>query len=272
MGLPFGLDPVSLGVAGLNFGLGLWQNDVNDRARQQDYVNQVAYQDATSQFNTWQAGFNARTKDLNNQWSYWAETLNSNQDLVYSKQLTNTEFAKELAQAERVLDNRVNAGVDYVMTQEALQASLMERGMQEAIALQQYQYRALQASASFQAAGQEGKSMDRYVRNFARQVADQRSIQQINAGLRERQYTREQMSAITKYLSQYNSQDFYIKSPIQEPTQPFPPLATLTTPAGPTMRGAAPKSNTWMNAATAGLGAVGTYLDTANSVKRLKED
>ena len=265
------IDPISLGVAGLGFGLNLWQNQQRDYARQQDYLNQVAYQDATSEFNQWQAGLNARTTDLNNQYGYWAETLNYNQQNIYSKQLTNYEFARQLAQAEAVLDNRVSAAQDYVMTQEALQASLIERGTQEAIALQQYQYRALQSSAAFRASAQEGKSMDRYVRNFARQVGDYNTISQINTKLRNRQYTREQTSAITKFLSQYNSQEFYVKSPVQEPIMPFAPLPTMVLPAGPSMRGAAPQSNSWMNTATAGLGAVGTYMDTAQRVKALGE-
>ena len=111
--------------------------------------------------------------------------------------------------------------------------------------------------------------MDRYVRNFSRQVGDQRAIQQMNAKLRTRQYTREQMSAIAKFMEQYNQQDFYMKSPIQEPVMPFAPLPTMTMPAGPSMRGAAPRSNFWMDTATAGLGAVGTYMNTYQQVKDL---
>ena len=263
------IDPVSLGVSALGFGLNMWQNRNADNARQQDYLNQVAYQDATSRFNTWQSGFNARTQDLNNQYQYWGETLGYNQQNIYSKQLSNYEFARELQQAQAVMENRVSASADYAMTSEALQAGLMERGMQEDVALQQYKYRALQASAAYQAAGQEGKSMDRYVRNFARQVGDQRSIQQMNAKLRTRQYTREQMSAIAKFMEKYNSQDFYLKSPVTQPMMPFAPLPTMVLPAGPTMRGAAPQSNTWMDTATAGLGAVNTYMNTAQKVKDL---
>ena len=264
-------DPVSLAISGLSFGADIVRQRNADAARQQDYLNQTAYQDATSEFNTWQAGFNAKTKDLNNQYSYWAETLNYNQQNIYSKQLTNYEFARELQQTQRVLDTRANAGVDYIGRQEALQAQLIERGTQEAVAMQQYQYRALQASAAYQAAGQEGQTMDRFVRNYARQVGDYNSIQQINAGLREKQYTRQQMSQITSYLSQYNSQDFYIRSPIQEPLMPFPPLATMVTPPGPSMRGAAPQSNSWLDTTTAGLGAVNTYFGTAAKIKALGE-
>ena len=72
--------------------------------------------------------------------------------------------------------------------------------------------------------------MDRYVRNFARQAGDQRAIQNVNAKLRTRQYTREQMSAVAKFMEQYNQQDFYMKSPIQEPVMPFAPLPTMVMP------------------------------------------
>ena len=161
-------------------------------------------------------GFQCQDQDLNNQYSYWGETLNYNQNNIYSKQLANYEFARELQQAERVLDNRVSASTNYALTSQALQAGLhgtRDAGSRGAAAVRNT--RALQASAAYQAAGQEGKSMDRYVRNFARQVGDQRAIQQMNAKLRTRQYTREQMSAIAKFMEQYNQQDFYLKSPMR---------------------------------------------------------
>ena len=263
------IDPISIGVGLLSAGLSYQQSRQKDLARRQNYANQIGFQDATTRFNSWQAGFNAQTRDLNNQYSYWGETLNYNQQNVYSKQLTNYEFAKELQQAENVLNNRVAAASDYVLTQEALQAALQERGMQEAVALQQYQYRALQASAAYRASAQEGKSMDRYVRNFARQVGDANAIYQINYGLREKQFKREQLSAITTYLTRYNAQNFYMKSPIQEPVMPFAPLPTMTTPPGPTMRGAAPQSNGWLNAGTALLGGANSFLGASQQVRNL---
>lgn len=265
------VDPISLGVAVASAGLNFFGSQNKAAAAKQDYVNQTAYQDATSEFNSWQASFNAQTRDLNNQYSYWGETLNYNQRAIYSGQLTNYQFAQEMRQAQNVIDTRVSAGQAYAAEAEALQAAVTQRGMQEAVALQQYQYRALQASSSFRAAAQEGKSMDRYVRNFARQAGDANSIAQINTRLRNGQYKREQMSAITKYLSRYNSQNFYIKSPIQEPTMPFAPLPTMVTPPGPTMRGAAPTSNTFLTAGNALLGGANTYLNVAGQIKALKD-
>ena len=261
------LDPLSIGLGVAKMGIGLAQADASKKAEQQNYLNQTAFQDATSEFNSWQAGFNADLNNLNKQYNYWGEKLNYGQESIYSSQLTNYEFAKELQQAEFVLENRTSAAMDYAMTQEALTAQLQERGVQEAVALQQYQYRALQASAAYQAAGQEGKSMDRYVRNFARQAADQVTLAQMNRGMRERQFTREQMGAITKYLSQYNSQDFYIKSPIQEPVMPFAPLPTMMLPSGPTMKGAAPSGKLGvLDYSTAAVQGVGSTLNTQAAI------
>ena len=261
------LNPLSIGMGVAQGGINLMQASAKKKADLQNYLNQSAFQDATSSFNSWQAGLNYDMNSLNKQYDYWGKQLNYNQELVYSSQLKNYEFAKEVQQAENVLQTRVSAGIDYTVNAEALQAQMQERGIKEAIALQQYQYRALQASAAYQAAGQEGKSMDRYVRNFARQAADQVVLTEMNRGMRERQYTREQMSAITKYLSQYNSQDFYIKSPIQEPVMPFAPLPTMMLPSGPTMKGAAPSGKlTALDALTATVGGVGTMLNTQASI------
>ena len=75
------------------------------------------------------------------------------------------------------------------------------------------------------------------------------------------------MSAVAKFMEQYNQQDFYEVT--HRRVMPFAPLPTMVMPAGPTMRGAAPQSNFWMDTATAGLGAVNTYMNTAQAVKDL---
>lgn len=268
-GTLFGLDPVSLGIAGVSAITGIFQGAAADRARQQDHVNQVAYQNATGQFNKWQAGFNHKTATLNNQYSYWRDTVNHNQSLAYTSQLRNFELAKELAQAQRVMETRVGAGTNYVLQSEAIQQQLQERGMQEAVATQQYRYRALQSSAAYQASAQEGNSMDRYVAGFARQVGDFETLQAINQQFQKRQYRREQLSAMTAYLNQYNSQQFYEPTAYMDPVAPFPPLPTMMMPAGPSMTGAAPASQMGLNAATSVLGGVNTYLSSASAIKQL---
>ena len=263
------IDPVSAAIAGVSTVMGLWQGAAADQARQQDHVNQVAYQNATGQFNKWQAGFNQKTTTLNNQYSYWRDTVNHNQSLAYTSQLRNFELAKELAQAQRVMETRVGAGANYVMQSEAIQQQLQERGMQEAVATQQYRYRALQSSAAYQASAQEGNTMDRYVAGFARQVGDFETLQAINQQFQKRQYRREQLSAMTAYLNQYNSQQFYEPTAYMDPVAPFPPLPTMMMPAGPSMTGAAPASQMGLNAATSVLGGVNTYLSSASAIKQL---
>lgn len=266
---PFSIDPISLGIAGATTALNLIQGSAEQKAKEQEYLNQVAFQNAQSEFNQWQAGFNADTKNLNNQYQYWASTIQYNQSLAHTQQLRNYEFAKEYEQAKRVGQTRASAGASYSVNSAAIQQQLQERGMQEAVAIQQYAYRALQNSAAFRAGMQEGKSSDRYVANFARQVGDFKTLKNIGEGLRSRQYKRDQMAAVTRYLNEYNSQTFYEKTPYMDPIAPFPPLPTMVTPPPPSMTGSAPANMGALNAATAVMGGVGTYLDTASSIKKL---
>lgn len=269
-GLPFAFDPVSLGVAAVSTGLGLFQAGVEQQAIQQDYLNQTAYQNAQTQFSQWQASFNADLQNLNSQYNYWAATVDHNSKLAYTQQLRNYEFAKELEQAKRVEQTRTSAGASYTINAAAVQQQLQERGMQEAVAIQQYAYRALQSSAAFQASMQEGKSSDRYVANFARQAGDYKTLMDIGEKLRNRQYNRDQMAQVTQYLNQYNSQTFYQKTEYMDPMAPFAPLPTLVAPAAPTMTGAPPQGLGALNAGTAVLGGVNAYLGTASSIKQLK--
>lgn len=263
------IDPVSLGIAAVSTGLGLFQSSQQDAARQQDYVNQTAYQNATGAFNKWQAGFNQKTVTLNNQYSYWRETVNHNQSLAYTSQLRNFELAKELAQVQKVFEGRAAAGANYAAQSEAIQQQLQERGMQEAVATQQYRYRALQSSSAYQAAAQEGNTMDRFVAGFARQVGDFETLQAINQQFQSRQYRRDQLAAMTNYLNQYNSQQFYEPTEYMDPVAPFPPLPTMVMPAGPSMTGAAPASQMALGAGTALLGGINTYISSAQAIKKL---
>ena len=268
-GFSFNPDPVGLAVGGVSAVLGMIQANAADRARQQDHLNQTAYANATAEFNQWQAGMNQQVNSLNEQYQYWRDTVNYNQNLAYTSQLRNYEFARELNQAQRVIEARSGAGANYVLQAEAIQQQLQERGMQEAVAMQQVMYRGLQASAAYQASAQEGRSMDRYVGNFARQVGDYRTLQTINQQFQGRQYRREQLSAVTAYLNQYNSQQFYEPTPYMDPVAPFAPLPSMVMPPAPSMAGGAPASTMATSAGTALLGGVNTYLDTASAIKKL---
>lgn len=263
--------PVGMAMGGLQFGLGLLTNSANDKAKQQDYLNQTAFQDATTQFNSWQAGMNADRSDLNQQYKYWGDTVRYNQNFSYTQQLRAVEYGKEAEQAELVFNTRASAAADYANQSSALAAQMEERAMSEAVAVQQYRYRALQSSAAYQASGQEGNSMDRFVRDFDRQAGDYAALKQIEAGLRENQYTRAQQGQVATYLSRYNSQQFYIRQPYMNPIAPFAPLPTLVTPPGPTMRGGAPSSNSFLQSTTAALGGLNTALSFGSSVNKLRE-
>jgi len=261
--------PVGIGLGALNFGMGLMQSNADNVRRQQDYLNQTAFQDATTQFNSWQASMNAQRNDLNQQYKYWGDTVRFNQQGAYTQQLRATEFAKEINQAERVFQTRAAAGADYANQSQALASQMQERGMAEAIAVQQYRYRALQASAAYRAAGQEGNSMDRYVRNYDKQAGDFAALKQLEARLREGQYTRAQQAQIANYLSQYNSQQFYERQPYMDPIAPFAPLPTMVNAPPPSFRGAAPGGTSGLQVAGLGLGAINTSLKFGNSVNKL---
>jgi hypothetical protein len=263
------IDPVSAGVGVLSAGLGIFQGIADSKARQQQYLNESAFAGATGQFNQWQAKKNVELQNLNNTYGYWRDTVAHNQQLAYTSQLRGYEFAKELTQLERVMEARSGAGTQYTVTAEAIQQALQERGMQEAVALQQYSYRALQASAAYQAAGQEGQSMDRYVANFARQAGDYNALQQINQQFQQRQYKRDQLGALTTYLNQYNSQQFYERTPYMDPVAPFPPLPTMIMPPPPSMKGGKPGGVSGLTIAGAVLGGVNAYMNTSAQIKQL---
>jgi len=263
------IDPVSAGVAGVSTVLGLFQSNADNNAKKQDYLNQSAYANANARFNQWQAGMNQQINTLNSQYNYWGQTVQYNQQLAYTGQLRNYELAKELAQADQVIQARTGAGTNYALKSEAIAQQLQERGMQEAVALQQYNYRALQSSAAYQAMAQEGASTDRFVANFARQAGDYATLQQINQGLANRQYRRDQVGAITQYLNEYNSQQFYEPTPYVDPIAPFPPLPSMVLPPPPSMKGGAPSGSGALGVGTALVGGFNTYMDTAAAIKKL---
>jgi len=251
--------PIAIGAA--QAGLGVFGAISSHQAQQQDYVNQVAFQDANARFAQWQAGFNARIADANAQQQYWADTVSYNQQRAYVNSLRNFELLKGIRQAELVLRTREEGGAAYARDSEAISQAYQEVSMQEAVALQQYEWRALQARASVQARGQEGRSVDRIVNDYARQAGDYATLQAINQKLRDRQYTRAQAGQVAQYLSRWNSQQFYDEQPYIDPTPPFAPLPTLVQPPPPSFRGGRPSgAATALNIGTALLGGVQTGL------------
>lgn len=264
------LDPVSLGVAAVSTGLNIFGGIAGNRAARQDYKNQRAMQSATAQFNQWQASLNARLSNAAAQQQYWQQTVEYNQSLAYVHQLRNFELAKEAQQADVVGQVRASAGAEFAINSEAIAQQYQEVGMQEAVAFQQYQYRMLQQSAAYQALAQEGNTADRFVNDFARQMGDYQTLSDINEGLRSRQYKREQLSSVARYLNAYNSQPFYQEQQYLDPIAPYPPLPALLTPAPPSITGAAPGGYGALQAGKALLGGVNTYLSTASAVSQLK--
>lgn len=265
------IDPFSLAFGVANAGLGILGAGASNAAQRQDYENQKAFQSANAQFAQWQAGFNARVTDANAQHKYWAETVNYNQQLAYTNSLRNFELVKSIRQAEVVGQTRAAAGAAYIQDSEALSQQYQEASMQEAVAMQQYRWRALQARASVQAMGQEGRSVDRIVNDYARQLGDYETLQSINRGLRTRQYTREQAGQVAQYLNRWNSQQFYEEQPYIDPVPPFAPLPTLLTPAPPSMTGAGPSgAAAALNIGTALMGGVQSTLSMAGAVRGLQ--
>ena len=252
-------------------GLGAIQAIASHQAKKQDYLNQKAFQSANSQFAQWQAGFNQRVTDANSQFKYWTETVNYNQQRAYTNSLRNFELIKSVRQAETVGQTRAAAGAAFVQDSDAVSQAYQEASMQEAVAMQQYRWRALQARASVQAMNQEGRSVDRIVNDYARQEGDYATLMDINQKLRTRQYSREQAAAATQYLSRWNSQQFYEEQPYIDPIPPFAPLPTLLTPPPPSMTGSGPSAGAAvLNIGTSILGGIQTGMEMGAQLNALK--
>lgn len=252
-------------------GLGAIQAIASHQAQKQDYLNQKAFQSANSQFAQWQAGFNQRVTDANSQFKYWTETVNYNQQRAYTNSLRNFELIKSVRQAETVGQTRAAAGAAFVQDSDAVSQAYQEASMQEAVAMQQYRWRALQARASVQAMNQEGRSVDRIVNDYARQEGDYATLMDINQKLRTRQYSREQAAAATQYLSRWNSQQFYEEQPYIDPIPPFAPLPTLLTPPPPSMTGSGPSAGAAvLNIGTSILGGIQTGMAMGAQLNALK--
>jgi len=263
------LDPISLGIAAVSTGMGILQGNAQNAAAQQQYKDQLKHQKAVAQFNRWQARFNKKQSDATAKFQYWQQVVGYNQDKAYTAQLRNYDLSLEIAQAKKVFQTRVGAQTDYIASSKALSDRLQEEGIQQAVALQQYQYRSLQTSAGYAAMEREGKSVDRLVQDVDRQFGDYQTLMEINEKIRTRQYSREQLGEITQYLSRYNSQDFMKSAPRNEPLPPFAPIPSIVMPPPPSMTGAPPQFSSGLNIGTSILGGINTYFSMADSIKKM---
>ena len=248
------------------------QGFLGHQAKSQDYVNNLATQKASDEFAGWTANNQARTANLNNSYNYWQQQINYGQDLAYAHQARNFELAKAINQAELVARTRASAGASYAQESQALVDKFSQQSMADAISLMQYKQQALRSAASVTAAGREGASVDRYINDYARQVGDMATMQQLNQQFRDRQFTRESAGQIATYLNRYNSQQLYEEQQVLDPIAPFPPLATLINPAGPSFTGAAPSAGTAflgtaLNMTQSGMNTYASLGGFANSGK-----
>lgn len=234
------IDPVTFGVVsgGLNFLSGI----ANYQAQRQDYVNKLAYKKASDEFASWSARQQAAQTDINNQYKFWGEKVNYGQSLAYTNSLRNYELSKAIVSAEEVARVRSSAGADFISTSDAFAQGFQQEAMADAVALFQYNVQALKARSTIAAGATEGPSVDRLMNDYARQVGDFTTLKRINDGFKESQYTRQQAGAISQYINQYNSQQFYQQQDYVDPIPPFAPLPTLIGPAGPSMVGSGPSA------------------------------
>jgi len=245
-------------------GLSLIQGIMGAGAQKQEYVNQVAYKKASDQYAQWSAGMQAKQANTNNQYQYWQQTVNYNQSLVYTNQMRNFELSKAIVNADEIARARSSSGAEYARNSQAMSEAFAQASMADAVAMFQYQVQAVKSAAAIGASGQEGNSIDRRMNDYARQLGDMETMKQINQGFKNRQYTREQASAVSDYLNKYNSQQFYQQQEYMDPIAPFAPLPTLINPPGPSMVGGAPSTGTAAFGAV--LGAFGTGFNTYNSL------
>tara|TARA_R100000808_G_C2094739_1_gene113793 strand:+ start:49 stop:828 length:780 start_codon:yes stop_codon:yes gene_type:complete len=249
-------------VAGIASGAGSVLSGIMAyQGKKQDYVNQVAYKKASDEFARWSARQQASQADINNQYKFWQERINYGQELAYTNELRNYELSTAIANAEEVARARASAGADYMQESAAYAEAFRQEAMADAVALMQYKVQALKARSSVAAGATGGKSIDRLINDYSRQVGDYETLQNINQGFKERQFTNKQAGAISKYLNQYNSQQFYQQREYQDPMPPFSPLPTLVSAPGPSMVGGAPSLGAAIVGSIAGgvSAGAGTY-------------
>jgi hypothetical protein len=268
--MPFGVDDaIFLGLGLANAGMGVMGAQSQYAGQMQAYKDQLKFQKANEQFAKWQSKFNKKATDAQNKFQYWGQVVGYNREKAYTNSLRNIEKVKSFKQAKVVFETRAAAGASYIQDSQALSNAYQEQSMQEAVSLQQYQWRALQTRGSVQAMEREGQSVDRIVNDYARQMGDYETLMQINQGIRSRQYTREQAAQVSQYLSRWNSQSFYEEQPYMDPVPPYAPLPTIMMPPPPSMTGAPPSSAALgLNIGTAILGGVGAGINAFSSLGR----
>lgn len=264
--MPFIIDDafyISAAIGAAKGGMDLFGSQAQAAQDRQNYKDQLAFQKASDEFAKWTAKVNTKLSNTQGKYRYWAETVNYNSNLAYVNSLRNFELTKAYRQADVVRQTRASAMSESSQQLQALSEGIREQAAQDAVATYQYSQQALKAQAAVAATGQEGRSVDRMVGDYARQLGDFQALQQINQNFRDRQYTREQASVIAGYLSKYNSQQFYEPAPYQDPIRPFAPLPTLLMPQPPSMTGAGPsKAAANLSIASSVLGGVNTGLST----------
>lgn len=258
---------LSVGLGALSFFNQQRGDQAQAKQRQQDYKDQLRFQEANDVYARWTANINAQITDGEKQYRFWSETINYNQNLAYVNQLRNYELVKSIRQAQQVGNTRTAALSDYSLQAKALSAQLQEQATADAVSFMQFAHQGMKARGTLMASEQEGRSMDRMIGDYARQVEDFQTIQQINRNFRENQYTRQQAGQVAQYLSKYNSQQFYERQPYQDPLPPFQPLPTLVMPQPPSMTGAAPMNVSGINTMSNLLGSVNTGLGLYQQIK-----
>ena len=245
----------------LTGGLSVMQGMLGYQAQQQDYLNQITYKKASDEFARWSAGMQAKRANTNNQYAYWQQKINYGQEMAYANSVRNFELSNAINSAEEVFRARSSAAANYAVGSQAMNEAFAQQSMADAVSLYQYNAQALRSSAAVQAAAQEGRSTDRLINDYARQVGDMAALQEMNQAFRDRQLTREQAGMVANYLEQYNSQQHYQMQQVFDPVMPFPPLATLVDPSPPSMIGAAPSASTaFLGSAISGFSTgLGTY-------------
>ena len=207
----------------------------------------------------------AKRANLNNDYAYWQQKINYGQEMAYANSVRNFELSNAITNAEEVFRARSSSAANYAVNSQAMNEAFAQQSMADAMSLYQYNAQALRQSSAVQAAAQEGRSTDRLVNDYARQVGDMAALQEMNEGFRSRQLTREQAGMVANYLQQYNSQQFYQEQQVFDPVMPFPPLATLVDPTPPSFVGAAPNAGTAFLGSA--IGAVSTGFNTYQGMK-----